>query len=100
MLYCCATVGGKAVFPEMWSLAQNLIDDTATLTLDQIADAIRLLLNRNRILAEGAGAASVAAAIASGEHAGKEKKKVVAVVSGGNIDMDRVCQILNGQTPQ
>ena len=89
-------MGGKCLFPEMWKLAENLIDDTEVLSLEQIADAIRLLLERNRILAEGAGAAQVAAALSRDF----EGKKVVAVISGGNIDPGRIVEILQGKIPE
>ena len=85
-------MGGKSILPEMWPLASKLIDDSLVMSVQEIADAVKLLLERNRVLAEGAGAAPVAAAIAG--KAGKGK--VVCVISGGNIDFSKVANILNG----
>ena len=83
-------IGGKSVLPDMWSLARALLDDSLVTPLNEVARAIRLLLERNRVLAEGAGAASVAAALAGKAGAGK----VVCVVSGGNIDAKKLVAIL------
>lgn len=83
-------IGGKSVLPDMWSLARALLDDSLVSPLNEVAQAIRLLLERNRVLAEGAGAASVAAALAGKAGAGN----VVCVVSGGNIDAKKLVAIL------
>ena len=88
-------MGGKSLFPEMWNLARNLITETIPLSVENIADAVRLILSHNRLLAEGAGAATVAAAL-SGKVSGGN---VVCVISGGNIDMNKLSQILNNQVP-
>src|SRR5579871_6518955 len=56
-------IGAPHVFPEMWPLAQRLLDDSLVVSLQETASAIRLLVERSRIVAEGAGAASVAAAL-------------------------------------
>ncbi len=88
-------IGGKAVLEEMWPLARRLLDGACVSTLPQIADAVRLLALRNRVIAEGAGAAGVAAALAGGAGSGK----VVAVVSGGNIDAAALSTILAGGVP-
>jgi threonine dehydratase len=88
-------IGGPRVFPEMFVLAKELLDGSLVSTLEEIAAAIRLLVERNRVVAEGAGAASVAAAIAGKAGAGK----VVAVVSGGNIDTATLATILQGGLP-
>ena len=88
-------IGGPRVFPEMFALAKELLDGCLVSSLDEVAAAVRLLAERNRVIAEGAGAASVAAAFAG--RAGKGK--VVAVVSGGNIDNATLAQILGGATP-
>ena len=74
-------IGGKSVFAEMWPLASRC-SPAPRGSLEEVAAAVRLLAERNRVIAEGAGAASVAAALA-GVPAGR---KVVCVVSGGNID--------------
>ena len=86
-------MGGKSVFKEMWSLASNLVDKTCVLSLEEICNAVRLLVEGNHLVAEGAGAAPVAAA---------QKLKhgtIVCVVSGGNIDTDVLTTILQGKIP-
>lgn len=88
-------IGGKSVLEEMWPMASQLLDGTIVVSLAEIAEAIRLLAERNRVIAEGAGAASVAAAL-SGKAPGA---KIACVVSGGNIDRSKLAQILHGQIP-
>jgi threonine dehydratase len=88
-------VGAGSVLPEMWPLARSMIDEVITVSLAQVAQAIRLLAENNRIVAEGAGAVSVAAAL-SAQYA---ETKVCAVVSGGNIDGDVLATILQGHLP-
>jgi len=88
-------IGGPRVFPEMFALAKELLDGSLVSTLEEIAAAIRLLVERNHVVAEGAGAAGVAAALAG--KAGKGK--VVCIVSGGNIDTAALRTILDGRVP-
>ncbi len=83
-------IGGKSVLPEIWTLARALLDGSLVVSLDETRAAIRLLAERGRVIAEGAGAAPVAAALAG--HAGGGK--VVCVVSGGNIDKEVLAGIL------
>src|SRR6266849_4387272 len=83
--------GGKSVLPEMWELARNLIKGSIVVSLQEICSAVKLLVERSRVVAEGAGAASVAAALTG--KAGK--RKVVCVVSGGNIDTAKLSEILS-----
>jgi threonine dehydratase len=83
-------VGGKAVFPQMFERARVLIDGSLVAQVQDVAAALRLLAERNRIIAEGAGATPVACALAGGAGIGK----VVCVVSGGNIDLPRLVEIL------
>ncbi|MCZ6528900.1 MAG: threonine/serine dehydratase [Chloroflexi bacterium] len=89
-------IGGKSVLAQMWPLVQDLVDGSLVVSLLQTAGAIRLLAARNHIIAEGAGATSVAAALA-GLAGGK---KIVSVVSGGNIDAATLCTILNEKMPK
>ncbi|HZY94582.1 MAG TPA: pyridoxal-phosphate dependent enzyme [Candidatus Bathyarchaeia archaeon] len=89
-------IGGKSVLPEMWKLVRSLLEDSIVMPLRDIASAGRLLAERNRIVAEGAGAASVAAALSGKAGTGK----VVCVVSGGNIDSDKFVKILQGEVPK
>ena len=88
-------IGAKGILAEMWPLASDLLDGSLVLELDEVAAAVRLLVERTRIVAEGAGAAPVAAALAGKAGSGK----VVCVVSGGNIDTDVLVTILQGNTP-
>ena len=88
-------IGGKSMLPEMWPLAMSLLAGSLVVSVADAAAAVRTLAERNRVVAEGAGATSVAAALAGGAGAGK----VVAVVSGGNIDPAKLARILNGETP-
>ncbi len=83
-------IGSKTVFPRMLALAQQLIDQALVATLDEVASALRLLVERNRIVAEGAGACPVACALAGRAGSGK----IACIVSGGNIDQGRLCALL------
>jgi threonine dehydratase len=87
--------GYGSVLPEMWPLLRAMIDDVVTVPLAQVAQTIKLLAENNRIMAEGAGALSVAAALAAQYSA----SNVCAVVSGGTIDSDMFSAILRGQMP-
>src|SRR5215210_5051006 len=83
-------IGGRGVFPAMFERARKLLDGSLVASLEQVAGALRLLAERNRVIAEGAGACPVACALAGLAGAGK----VVCVVSGGNIDLPKLCAIL------
>ncbi len=87
-------IGSKTVFPQMLERARQLIDGALVADLNAVAAAIRLLAERNRVIAEGAGACPVACALAGKAGCGK----VVCVVSGGNIDLKKLCVVLNEQT--
>jgi threonine dehydratase len=87
--------GAKVVLPEMWERARPLLAGAYTVSLDETAAAVRLLAERAHVVAEGAGALALAAAL-GGTVPGR---KVVCVVSGGNIDADRLAAILRGETP-
>ena len=87
-------IGGKSVLPEMWERARNLLLPLVV-SLSEIATVIKLLIERNRVVAEGAGAASVAAATTGKAGPGK----IVCVVSGGNIDSSKLVKILAGGIP-
>ncbi len=88
-------MGGKSVLAEMWPLAKQELAGSLQATLRQVADAVKLLVERARVVAEGAGAASVAAALANEIGA----KKIVCVISGGNIDTKKLATILSGDIP-
>ena len=83
-------IGAKAVFPQMLKRAQQLIDGSLVAELYEVKSALRLLAERNRIIAEGAGACALACALAGKLGMGK----VVCIVSGGNIDFAQLCAIL------
>lgn len=87
-------IGSSRVLDEMWALVRQLLAGSVVVELDQIAAAIRLLIERNRVVAEGAGAAALAAALGGGVPG----SKIVCIVSGGNIDSDKITDILSGNT--
>lgn len=88
-------IGAATVFPRMWELARALLDDSLVASVGEVESAVRLLAERQRIVAEGAGACPVAIALAG--RAGRGK--IVCVVSGGNIDLSVLNRILAGSRP-
>jgi threonine dehydratase len=86
-------IGSGRVLDEMWPIVKDLLDGSLVVPLDDVAEALRILVERNRVVAEGAGATPVAAALAEREK-GTIRGKIVCVVSGGNIDLDRIAKIL------
>jgi threonine dehydratase len=88
-------MGSTTVLPEMWPLLRAVADQAQCVSFAQITEAIRLLAGRHHVIAEAAGAVSVAAALAA--NAGKGN--VVCIVSGGNIDAGKLGAILGGQNP-
>jgi threonine dehydratase len=87
-------IGGRGVFPAMWERARRLLDGVLVAAPDEVAAAVRLLAERNRIVAEGAGACPVACALAGAAGAGR----VACIVSGGNIDLHRLGEIFAGRS--
>lgn len=85
-------MGSGGLLSEMWPLVRKLVDGSIVLSLKQIADVIKLLIERNRVIAEGAGGSSFAAALTGKAGAGK----IVCVISGGNIDAEKLIRILSG----
>src|SRR5262245_37954957 len=83
-------IGSPEVFPEMFELTRELVDGALVVGLDEVAGAVRLLAERARVIAEGAGAAALAATLAGGAGGGK----IVCVVSGGNIDAAKLAEII------
>ncbi|HEV3459210.1 MAG TPA: pyridoxal-phosphate dependent enzyme [Thermoanaerobaculia bacterium] len=90
-------IGGKAMLPEMWPIVSRLLAGSRVVPLAAVAAAVRLLAERHRVIAEGAGATSVAAAMALA--ADVPGKKIVCIVSGGNIDNAKLAAILAGDVP-
>jgi threonine dehydratase len=88
-------IGGRAVLAEMWPLAKALLAGSRVVTLSEVAAAIRLLATRQHVVAEGAGAAALAAAL----HSDLGPGPLVCIVSGGNIDAAKLARILCGEVP-
>ncbi|MEO8392690.1 MAG: threonine/serine dehydratase [Chloroflexota bacterium] len=82
-------IGSGSVLADMWPVARELLDGSLVSTLAEVAEAVRVLAERNRVIAEGAGATPLAAALAGKAGGGK----VVCVVSGGNIDFEKLVKI-------
>ena len=89
-------IGGKSLLPEMWPLASTLLAGARVVPLEAVAAAVRLLAERHRVIAEGAGATSVAAALAGVP----EGRKIVCVISGGNIDAASCARFWRGGCPE
>lgn len=82
-------IGSSGVLEEMWPLAQSVLDGSLVVSVAEVAEAVRTLAERNHMIAEGAGATPVAAALS-----GKAKSgRIVCVVSGGNIDLEKLAKI-------
>jgi threonine dehydratase len=82
--------GGKSVLPTMWPLLRDVVDDSIVVSLKEVGIAMRRTAERVHVIAEGAAACAVAAALSG--RAGRGK--IVAVVSGGNIDLARFATIV------
>lgn len=85
--------GGKSVLDTMWPLLQEYVHESMVVSLDDAAKAMKLVAERARVIAEGAAACAVAAAV-SPAMAARGHKKVVAVVSGGNVDLKKFAQLV------
>jgi threonine dehydratase len=83
-------IGAKAVFRQMFERARTLIDGALVADLSSVAEALRLMVQHNHVIAEGAGACPVACALSGQAGPGK----IVCVVSGGNIDSSKLCRVL------
>jgi len=84
-------IGSTSVLEEMWPLVSGLLAGSLVAELDEVRAAIRLLVDRNRIVAEGAGATAMAVTLGGAAGGGK----VVCIVSGGNIDVSKLISILS-----
>ena len=82
--------GGKSVLTTMWPLLKDLVDASIVMELAEVAAAMRYAADRVHVVAEGAGGCAIAAAMSGRAGTGK----VVAVVSGGNIDLARFAQLV------
>jgi threonine dehydratase len=84
--------GGKSVFPRMWLRFKDIVDGSIVVSLEETKRAMRTLAEKARVIAEGAGALSVAAAL-SGRVPGEGP--IVAVISGGNIDLAKFHELIS-----
>jgi threonine dehydratase len=84
-------IGSKMVFPGMFELARQLLDGSLVVSLTEAAQAMKLAAERNRMIIEGAAACAVAAALSGRAGSGK----IVAIVSGGNIDLDKFAHLVS-----
>lgn len=82
--------GGQSMFPRMWERMRNLVDDYKVVTLDETKQAMRLMAEKARVIAEGAGALPLAAARRGDLGPGP----IVCIVSGGNIDLDKFAALV------
>jgi threonine dehydratase len=87
--------GGQSVFPRMWERMKPVMDGSIVVSLDETRKAMRLMAEKVRVIAEGAGALSVAAALTGKAGQGP----VVAIVSGGNIDLAKFCELIGACEP-
>jgi threonine dehydratase len=85
-------IGSRVVFPNLFEFAQRLLDGSIVVTLEDAARAMKLVAARNRVIAEGASACAVAAAMSGRAGSGR----IIAIVSGGNIDLDKFAQLTEG----
>jgi threonine dehydratase len=84
--------GGRALLPGVWERARELVDEAVALPLQEVEEAVRLLADRAHVIAEGAGALALAAAL-------RRDDRCVCIVSGGNIDAGVLRPILAGNAP-
>jgi threonine dehydratase len=84
--------GGRALLPGMWERARELVDEVVAVPLAAVEEAVRLLASRAHVVAEGAGALALAAAL-------QRNDRCVCIVSGGNIDLDVLARILAVHEP-
>jgi threonine dehydratase len=84
--------GGKSIFPRMWERMQGIVDGSIVVSLDEVKRAMRLVAEKVRVIAEGAGALGVAAALSGKAGDGP----IVAVISGGNIDLKKFAELVTG----
>jgi threonine dehydratase len=82
--------GGRALLPGMWEHAQELVDEAVAVPLEEVEEAVRLLASRAHVVAEGAGALALAAAL-------RRDDRCICIVSGGNIDPDVLSRLLSGE---
>jgi len=82
--------GGKSLFPRMWERMRPVVDGSIVVSLEETRHAMRVMAEKARVISEGAGALPVAAALAGKAGPGP----IVAVVSGGNIDLEKFWELI------
>jgi len=82
--------GGKSIFPRMWERLQGIVDGSIVVSLDDVKHAMRIVAEKTRVISEGAGALGVAAALSGKAGDGP----IVAVVSGGNVDLKKFAELI------
>ena len=86
--------GGQSVFPRMWERMKPVVDGCIVVSLDETKKAMRLLAEKARVISEGAGALTLAAALTGKIGQGP----IVAIVSGGNVDLEKFCTLIDART--
>jgi threonine dehydratase len=86
--------GGQSVFPRMWERMKPVVDGCIVVSLDETKKAMRLLAEKARVIAEGAGALTLAAALTGKIGQGP----IVAIVSGGNVDLEKFCTLIDARS--
>lgn len=84
--------GGPSLLPGMWEHARELVDEAVAVPLEDAAEAVQLLATRAHVVAEGAGALALAAAL-------RRDDRCVCILSGGNIDAAVLAKVLAGEAP-
>ena len=87
--------GGRSVLPTMWPLLSRLLAGSIVVTLAEVRAAMRLVAERCHVIAEGAAGCAVAAALS-----GRVRGKIVAIVSGGNIDLQTFASVVGACTKE
>ena len=87
--------GGRGVFPRMWARMQPVVDDYLVVSLEDTRRAMRLMAEKARVISEGAGALPLAAALTGKAGSGP----IVAIVSGGNIDLAKFAELIDVTVP-
>jgi threonine dehydratase len=88
-------IGSRSVFPQMFERARATVERSLVATLPEIAAAVAMLAERNRVVAEGAGACALACVLAGRAGSGK----IVCIVSGGNIDAETFASLISAPAP-
>ena len=83
--------GGRSVFPRMWERMKPVVDGAIVVSLEETRKAMRLMAEKARIISEGAGALPLAAALTGKAGNGP----IVAIVSGGNLDLKKFCELID-----